>query len=328
MNWGTVVWGAALTALALLNDQLHWLPPLQFAGLAIAVLLIVVAPRPAWVALVIAGITAVSMRSVVLMVNFEHEDDFCLNGGALCSFDIQPGWYSVEEPYAPFDAKYLFELPVIPAWLIVLGVLGWAARRRSWRTAVAGAVYGVAVATIPYYAPIVLFAAAAAAIGARKDVRYLAGIGILMLVLMDQHQPWSLVATFVAVVAALGLGIRALVKKDGVNGLVALASLAAAAVSPLLSAGVLLVTSAIRQPLWFKLLLGAISLVVVDVVATSLHQPTGTGQMMWIDSRNAPVKPPLDFSAWQILAGVLLAGAAVAALYQHRHRVESDQAKG
>ncbi|MET9629956.1 hypothetical protein ABZX92_21070 [Lentzea sp. NPDC006480] len=323
MNWGTIIVGAVLTALALINDQQHWLPPLQLAGLAIAVLLIVVAPKPAWVALVIAGITALSLRSVVLMVNFEHENDFCLNGGALCSIDIQRGWYSVEEPYAPFDAKYLFELPVIPAWLIVLGVLGWAIRRRSWRTAVAGALYGVAVATTPYYAPIVLFAAAAAAIGPRKDVRYLAGIGILMFVLMDQHQPWSVVATIFAIVATLALGIWALARKDGVNGVVALASLAAAAVSPLLSAAVLLVASAIKQPLWFKLLLGAIGLVVFDVVIAALHSPTGTGQMMWIDARNAPVKPPLEFSAWQILAGVLLIGAAVAALYQHRHRVGS-----
>jgi hypothetical protein len=50
----------------------NWLPPLQFAALAIAVLLIVVAPRPAWVALLIAGLAAYSVRSAVLSVDFDH----------------------------------------------------------------------------------------------------------------------------------------------------------------------------------------------------------------------------------------------------------------
>lgn len=247
MIWRTVVFGAALAALALINEQMLWLPPLQFAALAIAVLLIVVAPRPAWVALVIAGLAAYSVRAVFFMVDFGHRDALCLNGSAICS-GTQPGWYTADEKlYSPSVTKFFLELPVVPAWLVVAGVLGWAIRRRSWRTAVAGALYGVAVVVMPYEAPFVLFAAAAAAIGPRKDIRYLAGIGILALALIDQQGPWTLMVTIVTITVTLALGIWALAKKNGVNATVALVALASAPLTPFLSAGVLLASPLIRR---------------------------------------------------------------------------------
>jgi hypothetical protein len=231
----TVVFGAVLAALALINDQMLWLPPLQFIALAVSVLLIVVAPRPAWVALVIAGLAAYSVRSVFLMVDFGQLDAVCLNGSAICG-GTQPGWYIADEKiYSPGVTRFFLELPVVPAWLVVAGVLGWAIRRRSWRTAVAGALYGATVVFLPHEAPIVLFAAAAAALGPRKDVRYLMGVGILSLALIS-----PLVATIVAITATLGLLIWALVRKDVVNGAVALVALASASLTPYLSAGVLL----------------------------------------------------------------------------------------
>ncbi|GGU78813.1 hypothetical protein [Lentzea flava] len=308
MIWRTVVFGAALAALALINEQTLWLPPVQFAALAIAVLLIAVAPRPAWVALVIAGLAAFSVRSAFLMVDFGTFDAVCLNGSAICG-GSRPGWYVADEKvYSPGVTRFFLELPVVPAWLVVAGVLGWAIRRRSWRTAVAGALYGAAVMAVPHEAPIVLFAAAAAAIGPRKDVRYLMGIGILAIALMDPYRPWSVVATIVAITATLGLVIWTLVKKDGFNGAIALMALAAATVTPLLSAGVLLAASAIKQPAWFKLLVAAIAAVTAHLALTS-------------------VRSPVD-SMWLVVAGVLLAAAAVTALYQHRHRVRIDQANG
>ena len=249
MMWRTVIIGAALVALALINDQMLWLPPSQFAALAIAVLLVVVAPRPAWVALLIAGLAAYSVRSVFIVAGFGIHDDFCFNGSAICTIS-QTGWDTVDPFGSPGATKYFLELPVVPAWLIVAGVLGWAIRRRSWRMAVAGALYGVAVVTMPIQAPILLFAAAAAAIGPRKDFRYLAAIGILAIVLMDPHRPWSLVGTIVAIMIALGLAIWALAKKDGVNGAVALVVLASAPLTPLLSAGVLLVVSLVKRYVW------------------------------------------------------------------------------
>ncbi len=250
MMWRTVIFGAALAALALINDQMLWLPPFQFATLAIAVLLIVVAPRPAWVALLIAGIAAYSVRSVFFMVDFGSRGALCFNGSAICG-GTQPDWYTADEKfYSPVVTRFFLDLPVVPAWLIVAGVLGWAIRRRSWRTAVAGALYGVAVVTTPLQAPLVLFAAAAAAIGPRKDFRYLAGIGILAIVLMDPYRPWSLMGTIVATLVALGLGIWALAKKDGVNGAVALVVMASAPLTPFLSAGVLLVVSLVKRYVW------------------------------------------------------------------------------
>ncbi|HEX8864485.1 MAG TPA: hypothetical protein VF821_02405 [Lentzea sp.] len=318
MNWGTVIVGAVLTALALVNDQLHWLPPLQFAGLAIMVLLVVVAPRPAWVALVIAGIAGYAVRSAGFLIGAEHYlHEVCLNSIAICGDQL----YSRGD-----DAEHLLQLPLLPASLVALGVLGWAGRRLSWRVAVAGVAYGLAVEMAPYYAPLVLFAAAAAALGPRKDVRYLAGVAVLALALVDQRDAsWKLVLTIVAITAGLALVIWALAKKDGVNGVVALVSLAAATLSPFLTAGVLLVASAIRQPLWFKLFLGALGLVAVDA-AIEFSQPVPPVQYAWIEGDLPP--QPVKYSLWLVLAGVLLAGAAVAALHQHRHRVETDQANG
>lgn len=247
MIWRTIIFGAALAALSLINEQTHWLPPLQFAALAISVLLIVVAPRPAWVALVIAGLAAFSVRSVFMMVDFAHIDAVCLNGSAICS-GSQPGWYIQEDPfYSPDVTRFFLELPVVPAWVVVAGVLGWAIRRLSWRVAVAGALYGAAVWTMPYQAPIVLFAAAAAALGPRRDPYYLAGLGILALALMDQYDVWTLMVTIVAITVALALGIWALAKKNGVNAAVALVALASATVTPFLAAGVLLAASLIRR---------------------------------------------------------------------------------
>lgn len=305
MMWRTIVSGAALAALALINDQLHWLPPLQFGALAIAVLLVVVAPRPAWVALLIAGISAYSVRSVLIAASFGIQSDICLGGSAICTVS-GTGWGTVD-PFGSSRPESLFEFPVVPAWLIVAGVLGWAIRRRSRRTAVAGALYGLAVVVMPLQAPMVLFAAAAAALGPRKDVRYLAGIAILTIGLMDPFGPWTLVGRLVAIIAALGLGIWALVKKDGVNVVVALVALAAATLTAFLSAGVLLAAAAVRQPVWFRLVVAAIGAVAVNEAL----RPIGK-----------------EYVLWPIVAGVLLAGAAVAALYQHRHRVRVDQANG
>ncbi|MGW4212542.1 hypothetical protein ACWEIJ_31445 [Lentzea sp. NPDC004789] len=287
MNWGTIVFGAALAALALINDQLHWLPPLQFAALAVAVLLVVVAPRPAWVALVIAGLDAYSVRSVFLMVDFQHIDTVCLNGSSICSGTL-PDWYDPMEPfYSPGVTRFFLDLPIVPAWLVVAAVLGWAIRRRSWRTAVAGAVYGLAVVLLPFDAPIVLFAAAAAAVGPRKDVRYLAGVGILALALVDQQGPWTLMVTIVAIAVTLGLGIWALVKKDGVNGAVALVALASASLTPFLGAGVLLAASLVRRRAWLGL---AVATAVVGVAwSTAPPAPAKTG-MQWLSQDQLPAR--------------------------------------
>lgn len=287
MNWGTIVFGAVLAALALINEQLHWLPPLQFAALAIAVLLVVVAPRPAGVALLIAGLAAHSVRSMFLMVDFQHIDAVCLNGSAICSGTL-PDWYDPMEPfYSPGVTKYFLDLPIVPAWLVTAGVLGWAIRRRSWRTAVAGAVYGLAVVLLPFDAPIVLFAAAAAALGPRTDVRYLAGVGITALALVDQRGPWTLMVTIVAIAVTLGLGTWAVVKKDGVNGAVALVALASASLTPFLSAGVLLAASLVRRRAWFGL---AVAAAVVGVAwFTAPPTPAKTG-MQWLSQDQVPVQ--------------------------------------
>lgn len=313
MIWGKAVFGAALTALALINEQLHWLPPLQFAALAIAVLLIVVAPRPAWVALVIAGIAAYTVRSGTLLVDFDQHKNFCLNSIAICG----------DELYTPGTAEYFLELPMVPAVLVVIGVLGWAIRRRSWRTAVAGAVYGVAVETMAYEAPIVLIAAAAAALGPRKDPRYLAGIGILALVLANQYGPWTLLVTIVAITATLALVVWALVKKEGVNGAVALVALASAALTPLLSAGVLLAAALVKRRAWLGVAAAAAAIGMAWF--NQAPEPAST-QMQWLSQDQVP-----DQSGWLSAPGLLLAAAvlaAVAVLFEHRHRVLTDQANG
>jgi hypothetical protein len=320
VTWRTIVFGAALAALSLVNDQLLWLPPPQFGALAIAVLLVVVAPRPAWIALVIAGVAAHSVRSVLIVAGYGIQSDICLNGSAICTVS-RSGWGTVDPFSSSGPANSYFEFPVVPAWLIVAGVLGWAIRRRSWRTGVAGALYGLAVVAMPFQAPIVLFAAAAAALGPRKDARYLAAIGILAVGLMDPWGPWTLVGKIVAVAAALGLGTWAMVKKDYVGVGVALVTLAATTLSAFLSAGVLLAAAAVRQPLWFKLVAGAIGAVAVNEAL----KPFGSGTAAFLTQ--AAVQPE-DHSIWLVVAVVLLAGAAVAALYQHRHRVRVDQANG
>jgi hypothetical protein len=284
VNWGTIVFGAVLTALALINDQLHWLPPLQFAALAIAVLLVVVAPRPAWGTLVIAGITAYSVRKAELMVGFDHYVHACLDSIGICGGKLYtPG----ESILGRGVAKFVVELPVVPAVLVVVGLLGWAVRRRSWRTAVAGAVYGVAVEALPHEAPIVLFAAAAAALGPRRDARYLAGIGILALALIGQQGPWTLIVTIVVIAVTLTLAIWALVKKDGVNGAVALVALASASLTPFLSAGVLLAASLVRRRAWFGL---AVATAVVGAAwFTAPPTPAKTG-MQWLSQDQVPVQ--------------------------------------
>ena len=330
MIWGTAILGAALTALALTNDQLHWLYPLTLAAVAIAVLLIVVAPRPAWVALVIAGITAFAVRTVDFAVGAPLWDNPCISGGIVCG-GSQPDWYRTTDLHGSDDTKYLFELPFLPAWAIVIGLLGWAIRRRSWRTAVAAAAYAAAVWTMPFEAPIVLLAAVAAALGPRKDVRYLVGIGILALAVIAPHSPWSLVATIVAIVATLALGIWALVRKDVVNGAVALAALASAALAPLLSAGVLLAAALVQRRAWLGLATAAAAIGFVGYTAPGEVQSSFTtlrGVEMsaeWVEAA------PPDPSSWLIAPGLLLAAtvlAAVAVLVEHRHRVRTDQANG
>lgn len=327
MIWRTIIFGAALAVLALVNDQLLWLPPLTFAALAIAVLLIVVAPRPAWVALVIAGLAAYSVRSVFMMVDFAHIDAVCLNGSAICS-GSQPGWYTVDDPfYSPGVTRFFLELPVVPAWVIVAGVLGWAIRRLSWRTAVAGTLYAAAVVTMPYQAPIVLFAAAAAALGPRRDPYYLAGLGILALALTDQYDAWTLMVTIVAIMVTLALGIWALAKKNGVNAAVALVALASATVTPFLSAAVLLIASAAKQRTWAVYVVCALgALAVSQTLMPDDDAQTFTTLRSVEMSRG--VAEEQNSSIWLIAAGVILAAAAVAALYQHRHRFRSDQANG
>jgi hypothetical protein len=328
--WGTAILGAAFTALALINDQLHWLYPLTFAAMAIAVLLIAVAPRPAWVALVIAGITAFAVRTVDFAISAPLWDDPCINGGFVCG-GTQRDWYRTTDLHGSDDTKYLFELPFLPAWAIVIGLLGWAIRRRSWRTAVAAAVYAAAVWTMPSEAPTVLFAAAAAALGPRKDFRYLAGIGILALALMDPHSPWSLVATIVAIAATLALGVWALVKKDGVNGVVALVALALAALTPFLSAGVLVAASLVQRRAWIGLAATTAAVGLAVFTAPGEVQPGFTTlRGVEISAEWVQAERPDPFS-WLIAPGLLLAAAVIAtaaALYQHRHRVQTDQANG
>jgi hypothetical protein len=302
VNWGTIIVGAALTALALINEQTHWLLPLTFAAVAIAVLLIVVAPRPAWVALVIAGIGAFGVRSVSLAISGLF-DDPCVSSGIVCG-GTQPGWYRSTDLFGHGYTNYLVELPFIPAWVIVAGVLGWAIRRRSWRTAVAGAVYGAAVATMEFDAPIVLFAAAAAALGPRKDARYLAGLGILALALIDQQGPWTLITTIVAITVTLALLVWALFKKDGVNGTVALVALAAASLTPFLSAGVLLAASLVKRRAWFGLAAAA----AVIGWALLTQQPTTT-RMQWLSQDQVPVQ-----SSRLSAPGLLIAATAISAV--------------
>ncbi len=211
--------------------------------------------------------------------------------------------------------------------MVVVGVLGWAIRRLSWRVAVAGALYGAAVWTMPYQAPIVLFTAAAAALGPRRDPHYLAGLGILALALTDQYDAWTLMVTIVAITVALGLGIWALVKKNGVDAAVALVALASATVTPFLSAGVLLIASAAKQRTWAVYVVCALgALAVSQTLMPDDDAQTFTTLRSVEMSRG--VAEEQNSSIWLIAAGVFLAAAAVTALYQHRHRFRSNQANG
>lgn len=214
-----------------------------FSGaLAAVLLLLAVAPRPAWVALAIAG--AGAFAAIEAVPSAPPSWPGCPNGASAC---IQIGWYTGEEDHEPSFIRFLYDWPTVPAWLVVAGVLGWAIRRRSWRTAIAGAVYGAVVWAAPEHAPIVLCVAAAAAIGPRKDDHYLVGLGILALTLIVQDYPWTVAVVVAAVLASLELLIWALLKRNGVNAAAALVSLASAPLTPFLSAGVLLTTVLIRR---------------------------------------------------------------------------------
>lgn len=255
-NWWTAGLAVALTAYPLLGGETV-VPMIYWLAATAALLLIIAAPRPAWVALVAAGLAAVAVKTMPVYSNPFLRP--CPPDMACIHLYSEPGWYAVE------DDKILgtggiggvggvggvgygdATLPFEPLWLVVAGVLGWAVRRRSWRVAVAGAVFGGAVYVWQDNAWIVVFAAAAAAIGPRRDANYLVGLGVLALALMDQNGPWTLIVTILAIAATLALGIRALTKKNGVDGTVALIALATAPLTPFLTAGVLLAYSLIRR---------------------------------------------------------------------------------
>ncbi|MGW6935871.1 hypothetical protein ACWGE0_37850 [Lentzea sp. NPDC054927] len=206
-----------------------------FLGAVVAALLLIaLAPRPAWVALVIAG--AGAFAAVETRPSAPSWWQGCPGGVSACLVAVE------EDPYEPSFMRFILDWPTIPAWLVVAGVLGWAIRRRSWRTAIAGAVYGAAVFAMPHEAPIVLVAAATAALGPRKDAHFLAGVGLFALAWADL--PWTLL---VAIAVPLALAIWAAATKNGVNVAVALVSLASAPLTPFLSAGVLLATALIRR---------------------------------------------------------------------------------
>lgn len=202
-------------------------------ALAAALLLVAVAPRPAWVALALAG--AGAFAAVEAAPSAPSWWPGCPDGFSAC-------WVAVEEDHEPSFVRFLYEWPAIPAWLVVAGVLGWAIRRRSWRTAIAGAAYGAAVFAIPHEAPIVLLAAAAAAIGPRKDAFYIAGVGLFALAWTDL--PWTLLIT---IAVTLVLTIQAVPTRNGVNAAAVLVSLASAPLTPFLSAGVLVTTALVRR---------------------------------------------------------------------------------
>lgn len=240
-------------------------PDAVWLAVGVTVLLAVAAPKPAWVALAVGGFGALAAYTVTLQPTFLL--NACLQPGAVCG--SQPGWYATEDadltltvgaPRLGESVQYPGDSGILgrgygygdmlefnPVWFIVAGVLVWAVRRRSWRVAVAGAVFGVAVWAVPEQAALLLFAAAAAAIGPRRDAHYLAGIGVLVLALTDQNGTWTLAVTIVAIAVGLALGIWALTQKNGVNGAIALIALAVAPLTPFLTAGVLLATPLLRR---------------------------------------------------------------------------------
>ncbi|MGW6445016.1 hypothetical protein [Lentzea sp. NPDC055074] len=249
-NWWALGLVAVLSGVTLLDDEFRWLSPMHVGAAAVAVALIAVAPRPVWVALLATACAAMAVHTAVVAVPFSEYDKLCNVPGQCVQITITtttPRFLTQENP-ATTPLEPWFDLPFLPAWLLVAGLLGWAVRRLSWRVAVAAACYGAALVWLGgHMAPLVVFAAAAAAIGPRKDAHYLAGAGILALALADRYDAWTLLVTLISIVAALGLGIWALVKKNGANAAIALVALAVAPLTPFLGAGVLLVSPVIRR---------------------------------------------------------------------------------
>ncbi len=224
-------------------------PEVLWFAVGVAVLLVVVAPKPAWVALAIAGFGALAAYTVTLDPTFLAR--LCTRPGAVCG--SAPGWFVAEDverergwlsDHAHAHTETLWFTPV---WFVVAGVALWAVRRRSWRVAVAAVVFGVVLWAAPEYAAVPVFAAAAAAIGPRRNPFYLAGIGVLALALTDQRGPWTLVVTIGAVAVGLALGIWACLSKNGLNGAIAVVALAVAPLTPFLTAGVLLAAPVLRR---------------------------------------------------------------------------------
>lgn len=284
-NWWMAGLAVVLTAYPLLDGETFVPMSYWFAGTA-ALLLIVAAPRPAWVALVVAGLAAIALQTLptepltsssslercppntlcnrVILEPLPNTSSPVIppcptNNNTICLYATATRDLSTGGERSARAEKTLVTggiggigygqstLPFEPAWLVVAGVLGWAIRRRSWRVAVAAAMFGGTVYLWDDTAWMVAFAAAAAAIGPRKDPHYLVGLGILTLALMDQDSPWTLAVTIVAIAATLALGTWALTKKNGLNGTVALVALATAPLTPFLTAGVLLAYSLIRR---------------------------------------------------------------------------------
>ncbi|KOV78557.1 hypothetical protein [Nocardia sp. NRRL S-836] len=244
---GVIPGGTVITAL----------PGVVWIAFGVAVLLVAVAPRPAWVALLLAGFGALAAHTVTLTPRFLI--DACAAPGAVCG--TAPGWYSAEERTAQVTIGSYADIGALgrdhaywdtwwsftPVWFVVAAVLVWALRRRSWRVAVAGVAFGAVLWAMPENAAITMFAAAAAALGPRRDPFYLAGIGVLALALADRHGPWTLVVTIVAIAVGLALGIWAYLSKNGLNGAIAVVALAVAPLTPLFTAGVLLAAPVLRR---------------------------------------------------------------------------------
>jgi hypothetical protein len=233
------------------------MPEVVWIAFGVAVLLVAVAPRPAWVALAIAGFGSLAAYAMTLSPMFLINP--CTLPGAVCG--SAPGWYSADERSAQvvgidrgagiggLGRGYSYDdmLTYTPVWFIVAAVLVWAVRRRSWRVAVVAAVFGAVLWAAPEYAAIPVFAAAAAALGPRRDPFYLAGIGVLALALTDRQEQWTLLVTIIAIATGLALGIWAYLSKNGLSGAIAVVALAVAPLTPLLTAGVLLTAPVLRR---------------------------------------------------------------------------------
>ncbi|ANZ39224.1 hypothetical protein BBK82_27295 [Lentzea guizhouensis] len=232
------------------------MPEVVWIAFGVAVLLVAVAPRPAWVALAIAGFGSLAAYTMTLSPMFLINP--CTLPGAVCG--SAPGWYSAEERPAQavstdrgagiggLGYSYDDMLTYTPVWFVVAAVLVWAIRRHSWRVAVAAVVFGAVLWAAPEYAAIPVFAAAAAALGPRRDPFYLAGIGVLALALTDRQEQWTLLlVTIIAIATGLALGIWAYLSKNGLNGAIAVVALAVAPLTPFLTAGVLLAAPALRR---------------------------------------------------------------------------------